>query len=191
MESVLPRSLVTIATKPVLEIADFDAVADVCRPVIFRFVLALLRDRDAAETITQECLLKAYEARGDFRGEGSVRGWMMRIAVNMARNHLRNARLKFWRRTQRQGIDASFAADWLGDGKESPEELTAARQRVTAVWNAAANLPDRQRIVFLLRFGEDMELAEIAAATQMQVGTVKSHLFRAVNAVRERIEETR
>jgi len=189
METVLADSLARPEVGALPEIADFEAVALACRPGIFRFVLASLRDRDAAETITQECLLKAYQARTEFRGEGSVRGWMMRIAINMIRNHLRSARLKFWRRTQRQGVEAAFAADWLPDGKTSPESDALARQQVAAVWSVAAELPERQRTVFLLRFGEDMELAEIAAATGMQVGTVKSHLFRAVNAVRERVED--
>lgn len=191
MESVLPHSLVGRATAPAEELADFEAVADACRPGIFRFVLASLRDRDAAETITQECLFKAYQARSEFRGEGSVRGWLMRIAINLVRNHLRNARLKFWRRTQRHSVEASFAADWLADEKSSPESVAEARQRVAEVWNVAAELPERQRTVFLLRFGEDMDLAEIAAATGMQIGTVKSHLFRALNAMRQRIEERR
>jgi RNA polymerase sigma-70 factor (ECF subfamily) len=190
MESVLPQSLVSTAL-PAPELADFDAVANACRPAIFRFVLAMLRDRDAAETITQECLFKAYQARADFRGEGSVRSWLMRIAVNMVRNDLRNARLKFWRRTQRQGVDATFAADWLSDGKSSPEDLAEARQRVSEVWAAASELPDRQRTVFLLRFGEDMDLLEIAAATGMSLGTVKTHLFRAVNSLRQKIEDRR
>jgi RNA polymerase sigma-70 factor, ECF subfamily len=189
MESVLPQSLVRMATSSPAGLADFDALAGACRPAIFRFVLASLHDPDAAETITQECLFKAYQARSEFRGEASVRSWMMRIAINMVRNHLRNARLKFWRRTQRHGVDAAFAADWLADEKSSPEEIAATRQRVVGVWNAAARLPGRQRTVFLLRFGEDMELPEIAAATGMQLGTVKTHLFRAVNTLRERIEE--
>jgi RNA polymerase sigma-70 factor (ECF subfamily) len=58
-----------------------------------------------------------------------------------------------------------------------------------AVWSAAAALSEKQRTVFLLRFVEDMDLLEIAAATGMKEGTVKVHLFRALHAVRERIEE--
>ena len=193
MESVLPQTLPQslVSTAQPNALADFDSIADACRPGIFRFVLASLRDRDAAETITQECLFKAYQARSEFRGDGTPRAWLMRIAINMIRNHLRSARLKFWRRTQRQGIEANFAADWLADEKSSPETVALARQRVAEVWSVAGELPERQRTVFLLRFGEEMELAEIAAVTGMQVGTVKSHLFRALNTLRERIEERR
>jgi RNA polymerase sigma-70 factor, ECF subfamily len=60
---------------------------------------------------------------------------------------------------------------------------------VRAVWNAAASLSERQRTVFLLRFVEDMDLLEIAAVTGMKEGTVKAHLFRALQAVRAGLEE--
>ncbi|MCX6620504.1 MAG: sigma-70 family RNA polymerase sigma factor, partial [Acidobacteria bacterium] len=56
-----------------------------------------------------------------------------------------------------------------------------------AVWDASEKLPERQRTVFLLRFVEDLDLLEIAAATGMKEGTVKTHLFRALRAVRERL----
>jgi RNA polymerase sigma-70 factor (ECF subfamily) len=59
---------------------------------------------------------------------------------------------------------------------------------VQAIWTAAASLPGRQRTVFLLRFVEDMELLEIAEVTGMKEGTVKTHLFRALQSVRARLE---
>src|SRR5271165_2695968 len=95
------------------ELADFEAVVRAHQPGIFRFILASLRDVDAAETLSQECLLRAYQARQRFRGDASVKTWMMRIAVNLVRNHLTNRRLMFWRRTQRSGVDAGLAAEWL------------------------------------------------------------------------------
>jgi RNA polymerase sigma-70 factor (ECF subfamily) len=61
------------------------------------------------------------------------------------------------------------------------------KQQVQAVWDATATLSERQRTVFLLRFVEDMDLLEIAAATGLKEGTVKVHLFRALQAVRERV----
>jgi len=188
MESVLPDIAPRAFPQAVAELADFDTVARAYQPGIFRFVLASLRDRDAAETITQECLLRAYQARADFRGDASLKSWLMRIAINLVRNHLRDARLKFWRRTQLRGVDASVAAAWLADEQSSPEAVAQARQRIQSIWSAVAQLPEKQRIVFLLRFGEDMDLLEIADAAGMREGTVKTHLFRALQTVRKRIE---
>lgn len=188
MESVLSPELVP-ASVQTGELADFDAVARLYRPAIFRFLAASLRDGHAAENLTQECLLRAYQARDGFRGAASVKTWLMQIAVNVLRNELTNVRLKFWTRAHRGGVDVASAGDWLADGRSSPEEIALARQKVAAVWEAAANLPERQRTVFLLRFVEDMELVQIAAATGMKEGTVKTHLFRALQSVRQRIEE--
>jgi RNA polymerase sigma-70 factor (ECF subfamily) len=58
-----------------------------------------------------------------------------------------------------------------------------------AVWAAAATLPARQQTIFLLRFAEDMDLSEIADVLGLKIGSVKTHLFRATNAVRQRLKE--
>ena len=170
---------------------DFDSVVRLYRPKIFRYILASLREHDTAENLTQECFVKAYQARGRFRGEASLSTWLMQIAVNLVRDHCSNSRLKFWKRTMRTGVDVSAAGEWISDRKLSPEAAAEARQRVAAVWIAAEKLPERQRTVFLLRFVEDMEVLEIAAATGMAEGTVKSHLSRALQTVRIRIEATK
>ena len=67
----------------------------------------------------------------------------------------------------------------------SPSDF--AKEQVQAVWDATRSLSERQRTVFLLRFVEDMDLLEITVATGMKEGTVKTHLFRALRAVRENI----
>ena len=159
---------------------DFDALVRQHWPRIFRFALASLRDRDAAETVAQDCFVKAHRNRALFRGECSVQTWLMQIAVNLVRDRARSRRLQFWKRTEEIG-------PWIPDGDVSPEARAAAKQQVAAVWHATARLSERQRTVFLLRFVEDMAIAEIAAATGMKEGTVKIHLFRALESVRRRL----
>jgi RNA polymerase sigma-70 factor (ECF subfamily) len=73
------------------EIEDFDAVVRLYWPKVFRFALASLSDRDAAESLAQECFLKAYLARRRFRGEASLNTWLMQIAVNLVRDSIRSA----------------------------------------------------------------------------------------------------
>jgi RNA polymerase sigma-70 factor, ECF subfamily len=187
----MERTMALAAGNLAAPLEDFDSVVRLYRPKIFRFILASLRQPDTAENLTQECFVKAFQARGRFRGEASVNTWLMQIAVNLVRDHCSNSRLKFWRRATRSGIDVSAAGDWVADRKLSPEAAAVARQRVAAVWGAAEKLPERQKTVFLLRFVEDMEVLEIASVTGMAEGTVKSHLFRALQAVRERIEGIR
>ena len=165
---------------------DFDSVVRLHRQAVFRFILASLRDRDAAETLTQECLLRAYRARDQFRGEAGVKTWLMRIAVNLVRDHQTSARLRFWRRPH---LDVSAIARTVADRQKSPEAAAAAKQQIAAVWEAAAGLSHRQRTVLLLRFVEDMEISEIVEATGMAEGTVKAHLFRALQNVRQKLEK--
>jgi RNA polymerase sigma-70 factor (ECF subfamily) len=165
-------------------IEDFSDIVRQHRPLIFRFLLASLRDVDIAETLTQECFLKAYRNRLRFRGESTPRTWLMRIAVNLQKDHWRNRRMQFWRHTQVNAIDPDMASDWLPSSECSPEDRVLARERVGQVWKAVEDLSARQRTVFLLRYVEELELREIAQSTGLNEGTVKLHLARAVARVR-------
>jgi RNA polymerase sigma-70 factor (ECF subfamily) len=169
------------------ELDDFEAVVRLYWLKVFRFALASLRDRHAAESLAQDCFLRAYKARARFRGEASVSTWLMQIAVNLVRDHARDRRLQFWKRARLTAVDVDSAARWIPDAGASPEVAALMKEKVQAVWDATADLSERQRTVFLLRFVEDMDLLEIAEATGMKEGTVKVHLFRALHAVRARI----
>jgi len=171
----------------VLELADFDEVVRVYRPRILRFLLASLADSDTAETLTQECFLKAWAARHQFRGESSLSTWLIRIAVNLMRDYLRSRSLRFWQKTRGSSLDVLDISDWVPDGRSSPESLAVARRQVDEVWKAVEKLSAQQRTVFALRFVDEMELDEIAAALCMNLSTVKSHLYRALAIVRERM----
>jgi RNA polymerase sigma-70 factor (ECF subfamily) len=170
---------------PATELDDFDAVVRLYWPRIFRFTLASVREHDAAQSLTQDCFVRAYRGREHFRGDCGIQSWLMQIAVNLVRDFARNRRLQFWR--QAPAVDPDHASDWIPDRDLSPEARALVKERLAAVWSAAASLPARQRTVFLLRFVEDMTLAEIAEAASMKIGTVKGHLFRALQAVRERL----
>lgn len=171
-----------------LELADFDEVVRVYRPRILRFLISSLTDRDAAEALTQECFLKAWNARHQFRGESSVATWLTRIAVNLLRDHLRSRSLRFWQKTRGAALDPVDISDWIPDGRSSPEGIALAREKVASVWRIVEKLSAQQRAVFSLRFVEEMDLEEIADTLEMNLSTVKSHLYRALAIVRERLE---
>ena len=179
----------TIAAEAIPE--DFDSLVQLYRPRVFRFILASLRDRETAENLTQDCFIRAFKAREQFRGASgngtcSIATWLMTIAANLVRNHEASGRLKFWRRAL-----VGDLGDWIPDRQISPEAMALEREQVEAIWRVAARLPERQRTVFLLRFVEDMDLLEIAAVAHMKEGTVKTHLFRALNTVRSAMEKKR
>jgi RNA polymerase sigma-70 factor, ECF subfamily len=163
---------------------EFSRVATSHRAQVYRFLLSSTRDPDLAETLTQECLLKAYRNWGSFRGESSAMTWLLRIAINLQKDHWRNRRLQFWRQTQVNSVDVDDAGNWLASGESSQEQSMLAKERVSQVWRAVKRLSERQRTVFMLRFVEEMELSQIAQATGLSEGTVKAHLSRALGRVR-------
>jgi RNA polymerase sigma-70 factor (ECF subfamily) len=163
---------------------EFSSVVASHRPQIFRFLLASTRDVDLAETLTQECFLKAHRNWSRFRGDSSAMTWLMRIAINLQKDHWRNRRMQFWRQTRTNAVDLDEASEWLPSGESSQEQKLLARERVTQVWTAVEGLSERQRTVFLLRYVEELELSEIAHTTGLSEGTVKAHLSRALARVR-------
>ncbi len=163
---------------------EFARVVETHRPQIFRFLLSSTRDVDLAETLTQECFLKAHRNWSSFRGESSAMTWLMRIAINLQKDHWRNRRMQFWRLTRTNSVDVDEASEWLPNGERTAEQQLLAREQVGRVWKAVEGLSDRQRTVFLLRYVEEQELSEIATATGLSEGTVKAHLSRALAKVR-------
>jgi RNA polymerase sigma-70 factor (ECF subfamily) len=169
---------------PALEIADFESLVEQYRPRVLRFIFASVRDMDLAETLTQDCFWNAYRYRATFRGECSVHTWLMRIAINLVRDHMRSRRFQFWRKAERVGSEE--IGEWP-DRSISPEEKAVVNEQVHAVWNATAALSERQRTVFLLRYVEDLDIGEIAQSTGLSENAVNVHLFRAVRSIRKRL----
>src|SRR5437899_4149901 len=100
-----------------LETADFESVVREHQRRIYRFLFAMLRDPDAASTLTQECFLRAFKNWKSFRGDSSVATWLTKIAVNLARDHRRDRRLAFWRRLFASASDQDIASA----AEEQPE----------------------------------------------------------------------
>jgi RNA polymerase sigma-70 factor (ECF subfamily) len=165
---------------------DLESVVAMYQPRVFRFLLAQLRDRDAAETLTQETFLRAWTARGSFREDCSVSTWLIRIALNLARDHTRTGRFRFWKHIAANAVDVADVAASVANREGSAEAQLIAQEQVKRIWESVAGLSARQRTIFLLRFLEEMDIPEIAAVTGLPLGTVKSHLYRALNVIRTR-----
>ena len=169
---------------------EFDCLVREYQRRIYRVLFSLLRDEDVAETLTQECFLRAFEKRATFRAEASVETWLIRIAVNLARDYARNRRLAFWRNLVRAGSkdERETAEQEVSDPSPSPERVVLAREQLAALGPILDTLSAQQRSVFALRFFEEMSLEEIAETLQLEIGTVKTHLFRAVGTVRKKLK---
>lgn len=191
MEHVIANAMAT-GELPAPIVSDAGGVEEwmrLYRGRIFRYILFATRDEDVAESLTQDCFLRAHTAQASFRGECAMSTWLMRIAVNLVRDHQRSMKLRFWRRAAM--LDASEMSDRLPDTQSSTEHRLIAQERVATVWHAVETLSERQRSIFLLRFVEELELPEIAEAMRMNVNTVKSHLYRALSVVKRQVGEGR
>jgi RNA polymerase sigma-70 factor (ECF subfamily) len=170
---------------------DFDLIVRLHQQRVFRVLFSLVRDRDLADNLTQDCFLRAYEKRATFRGEASVETWLLRIAINLVRDQARNRRLAFWRNIVPWTCtpEAEAAQADLSDGGPSAERALLAREQLATVESILKQISPQQRLAFSLRFFEEMSLEEIAATMELEIGTVKTHLFRAVSAVRNKLKE--
>ena len=167
----------------------FDGIVLANQQRIFRVLYSLVRDRDTADTLTQECFLRAFQKRQTFRGEASVTTWLVRIATNLARDYGRSRRLAFWRNLFAAQPDEreDQRPTEITDPAPSPERALLAQEQLKSVWAVMEQLPRQQRTVFSLRFAGEMSLREIADVMDLEVATVKAHLFRAVAAVKNRV----
>jgi len=173
------------------ELGDMDVLYSSYRSRIYRYALLSLRDPELAESLTHDCLLKAHNARAQFRGDCSVATWLTRIATNLIRDHIRSRKMQFWKAASNTAVDIGEIADRMRAPGLTPEASLLVRERVKHLWEHVENLSGNQRSVFLLRFVEEQELADIAAAMNMNIGTVKSHLHRALSAIRVAMEKSK
>jgi RNA polymerase sigma-70 factor (ECF subfamily) len=172
------------------ELDDIEALDRIYRARLLRFIAYATGDQDLAETIVQDALLKAYNGRDSFRGDCSVYTWLAHIATNLMRDHQRTRKFQFWRRLQKTSPDLSEISGLLPSRESSPESQLLARERARQVSLALETLSVNQRTIFLMRFIDEMDLDEICQATGMHNSTVKTHLHRAVKAVRTKLGGT-
>ncbi len=173
--------------RPISELDDIDALVKTYRARILRFVAYSTGDPDLAETIAQDTLLRAYNGREKFRGDCSVSTWLTGIAVNVIRDHLRTERYKFWRKVKAQAVDVQEMSSFIAADESNPEARLLAREKVSQLSQILATLSLNQRTVFLMKFSEEMDVNEISETLNMSVNTVRTHLHRALKAVRSQL----
>jgi RNA polymerase sigma-70 factor (ECF subfamily) len=183
--AILNAETLTADPKPeTATLASIDTLHELYGQRIFRFLLASLRDRDVAESLTQETFLRAWTARASFRGDCSAATWLTRIALNLLRDHTRTNRFRFWRKVSQTAVQADDLAHHLPSKVSSTEASLIAKEQLALIWETVGTLSERQRTVFLLRFVEELELADIAQITGIPISTVKTHLYRALATIR-------
>jgi RNA polymerase sigma-70 factor (ECF subfamily) len=159
--------------------------------MVIQLALNLLGDREEATDLSQEVFLRVFRTIHRFRGQSSLRTWIYRIAVNQARN-----RQRFWRRRHRAdqvSLDAHVAAhgERLASASPGPYRQLAQKELADRLQGALDRLPFDQRTAIVLREVDGLSYDEIAFSLGIPVGTVKSRLTRARQALRLELRETR
>jgi RNA polymerase sigma-70 factor (ECF subfamily) len=172
------------------EIACSELVGEHQRMVV-QLAMNLLGDRDEALDLSQDVFLRVFRTIHRFRGQSSLRTWIYRIAVNQARN-----RHRFWRRRHRADqvpLDQHIAAhgEFLSDGESIPDRVLAQKELAAQLQLALDHLPFDQRTAIILREIDGLSYEEIAFSLGVAVGTVKSRLTRARQALRLELREAR
>ena len=159
--------------------------------LVFRTCGRLLPPGEDVEAAVQETLLRALKNLGRFTGQGSFGGWLAAIAVNLCRDRLRRRRLVPFLPLEAPNEDQADPLAIVPSSEPSPERVAMGRQAVRRLRREVSRLPRRQQEVFALRFFAGLDLEGIASALGVDVGTVKTHLHRAVHRVRVAVEEAR
>jgi RNA polymerase sigma-70 factor, ECF subfamily len=162
---------------------DEDAMAEFYRAhgrVVFAQVLLVVSERVLAEEIVQDTMLAVWRGARSFRGDCSVRSWVIAIARRQTRDRLRARRLRV--------VDDAFLAELPGPDP-GPEALALDRAELAEVRSAIRELPPAHREVLGLAFGAGLSLPEVANVLDIPVGTVKSRLTSARAALSRTLEK--
>ena len=168
--------------------AAFDILVLKYQNKIIQLANRYVRDPDEAMDVAQEAFIKAYKAIGRFRGDSAFYTWIYRIAINTAKNYLVASK----RRPPKGDIDATEAEQYEGATglKEyaTPERMLLRDEIKETIAHAIDDLPDDLRTAITLRELEGLSYEEIAQTMECPIGTVRSRIFRARDAIDTRLK---
>nr|WP_171697762.1 RNA polymerase sigma factor RpoE [Methylomonas sp. ZR1] len=165
----------------------FDLLVIKYQHKIVHLVNRYVKDPSEAQDVAQDSFIKAYRALGDFRGDSAFYTWLYRIAINTAKNYLLSrSRRHFDYEIDVQDAEQVENAPQLKD-IETPENLLMNEQIVAVIKSAIERLPEEMRIAITLREFEGMSYEEIAEAMDCPIGTVRSRIFRAREAIDQKL----
>ncbi len=149
-----------------------------------RLLSRLIRDPAEVEDIAQEAFVKAYRALPSFRGESAFYTWLYRIGINTAKNHL----VALGRRAPTTTEFNADEAEGFEDGEQlrdinTPESMLMSKQIADTVGEAMDGLPEELRMAITMREIEGLSYEDIAVAMNCPIGTVRSRIFRARDAI--------
>jgi RNA polymerase sigma-70 factor (ECF subfamily) len=168
----------------------FDVLVRKYQHKVVKLVMRYMRDPADAEDVAQEAFIKAYRALPQFRGDSAFYTWLYRIAINTAKNAIVSRdRSPVVYDLDLQNSEESYDMQGRLADTETPEALVLTEEIRTIVNRAIEALPEDLRTAIVLRELEGMSYEEIAAAMECPVGTVRSRIFRAREAIDHKLAD--
>jgi RNA polymerase sigma-70 factor (ECF subfamily) len=166
----------------------FDLLVSKYQRKLGRLISRFVRDSAEAEDVTQDAFIKAYRALPGFRGESAFYTWLYRIGINTAKNHLLATKRRAPTNTPFDADEAeAFEEASLLREVSTPENELMSKQVVDVVQSSLQQLPEDLRSALTLREIEGLSYEDIASVMNCPVGTVRSRIFRAREAVAENL----
>jgi RNA polymerase sigma-70 factor (ECF subfamily) len=167
--------------------ASFELLLQKYRAPLISFLYRMVHDRETAEDLAQEAFLRVYRARKGYEPNAKFTTWLFRIATNLALNSLRDGRHRQMAVSLEEQGETARPPLELPDPAPDAEQSLLERDRRRLVWQAVAELPERQRAAVLLHKYLELDYGEIARVLGCSESALKSVLFRAYETLRVRL----
>ncbi len=171
--------------------AAFEYLVQKYRRAIIGFMYRMAHNAAAAEELAQEVFLRVYRSRESYRADAKFSTWLYRIASNLAVNHARDTRYERPEVTvslDEPDADTGLMVD-IADGRMTVEQSLIRRERLAAIRRHVDALPERQRLAVIMHKYQGMDYRQIGEVLKLSEAATKSLLFRAYEALRERLKQ--
>ncbi|MEO8726968.1 MAG: sigma-70 family RNA polymerase sigma factor [Acidobacteriaceae bacterium] len=171
--------------------SSFDVLIEKYRRPVIAFMYRSVHNQAVAEELAQEVFLRIYKARASYKAEAKFSTWLYRIATNLAVNHARDTKSERSAPTMNldQPDEESGSLPDVADTHPTVEQEILRRERLAAIRDIVMSLPERQRMAVLMHKYQNLDYKEIGRVLNLSESATKSLLFRAYEALRERLKE--
>jgi RNA polymerase sigma-70 factor (ECF subfamily) len=174
----------------------FASLVEMHQDFVYNLAYRILQSHEEADDATQEAFVKIWQALPNFRGDSKFSTWLYRVVHNLCLNRLRSTKsgpqtvsVEFnWDDEGDEG-EREILANMAGDPAEDPAQRFDTAERRKLIWREVDALPAKYREIITLYYAQELSYEEIAAALDVPVGTVKTHLFRAKAQLRNKLND--